>query len=433
MTIVLHLTHTSVPHDSRILKELNALSQSPDLNVHAYGVMADASRGAQHSVPHDSRILQRLGARGKSPEVRVPADHGLLAESPQTQRTFTLRQFRLRSARRFLGSRTIRYALVLLEVNTLFLAHLLKLRPDIVHCHDTMVLPSGVLARALLRSTLVYDAHELESDKAGQSRALSGATLLIEKISWPHIDRLITVSPSIARWYVEHLGPKPTLCILNAPEIPTERKRVAEAPGSGLRDRLGVGPQAPLFVYVGALESGRGIELLLETFAGWDAGAHVAFIGSGGLRETIERVAQFEGNVHYCPPVPHERLVAHIQEATGGFCLIEDVSLSDRYCLPNKLFEYAFAGLPVIASRLPDIERFVRQYQLGVCADLNVISVREAILECIERPTDLPMERLERLSWESQAGVLRGLYTESRNLQPNPPFELPSRRPTQNK
>jgi len=298
----------------------------------------------------------------------------------------------------------------MLEVNTRFVVRMLKLRPDIVHCHDTMVLPSGVLAKILLKSTVVYDAHELESNKAGQSAALSKATLLIEKAGWSRIDRLITVSPSIADWYAEHLGPKLTVCILNSPEVPGSRPQPEVADGSRLRDRLGIEKEVPLFVYVGALEPGRGIELILEAFAGSNDGVHVAFIGSGGLRETLERASELHDNVHYCPPVPHDQLVDFIREATGGFCLIEDVSLSDHYCLPNKLFEYAFAGLPVIASRLPDIERFVEEYQLGVCADLDTVSIRDAALECMARPRDLPLERLQPLSWASQAEELRALY-----------------------
>lgn len=372
MTTVLHLTHTSIPHDARIMRELRALSESPDLRVHAFGVL-----------------------------------EGLPLKTPQP---YSLREFSVRSARAVRLSRPARYALVMLELNTRFITRMLKLRPDIVHCHDTMVLPSGAMAKVLLGSAVVYDAHELESDKAGQSRGLSRATLLIERLSWPRIDQLITVSPSIAAWYAEHLGPKPTACILNSPEVPTGCDQAVEGPRAGLRDRLGIGRDVPLFVYVGALESGRGIELLLEAFAGSAMGAHLAFIGSGGLQETIEQASGHHKNIGYCPPVPHDQLVAFIREATGGFCLIEDVSLSDHFCLPNKLFEYAFAGLPVIASRLPDIERFVKDYQLGVCADLNTASVRQAVLECTLAARDLPMERLSDLSWKSQAEDLRNLY-----------------------
>lgn len=371
-TTILHLTHTSVPQDARILRELDALSESPDLRVHAYGALAPE-------------------------ELKAPAP-------------YVLREFRILSNRASWLPRPIRYAFVMLELNARYLARMLRLRPDIVHCHDTMVLPSGVLAKILFGATVIYDAHELESDKTGQSKALSRATLLIERVSWPRIDRLVTVSPSIAAWYEEHLGPKPTACILNSPEVPSGRPHPDRTPGSGLRDQLGVAPGIPLFVYVGALEAGRGIELILEAFAGSEIVGHVAFIGSGELQETVERSSELHNNIHYRPPVPHDQLVHFIRDATAGFCLIGDVSLSYRYSLPNKLFEYAFAGLPVIASRLPELERVVDEYQLGACVDLNADSIREAALGFVATTKDLPPERLQPLSWASQAEALRALY-----------------------
>jgi glycosyltransferase involved in cell wall biosynthesis len=373
---VLHLTHTHIPSDIRILRELNTLSQSPDLEVHGYGVQEKMS-----------------------PDLR------------EVQGSFVLGEIRTLVGRISWLPRPARYALLMLEVNTRFVTRMLRLRPNIVHCHDTLVLPAGALAKVLLGSTLIYDAHELESDKAGQSPTLSKATLLIERYCWPRIDKLITVSPSITDWYAENLGPKPTACILNSPETKTVRGLAATGPEVGLRDRLEIGPEVPLFVYVGVLGPGRGIELLLETFLGADVDAHVAFFGSGALGETLDRASDSNSNIHRCELVPPDQLVYLFQEATGGFCLIEPLSLSDRYCLPNKLFTYAFAGLPVIASRLPEMERCVEQYQLGVCADLTVESITAALQDCMNAPRNLPLERLAELSWESQAEVLTQLYS----------------------
>jgi glycosyltransferase involved in cell wall biosynthesis len=371
MTTVLHLTHTCVPEDARILRELNALSTEPGLKVHAFGV---------------------LGAKREN-----------------ALKPYRLKEFRVFSAGAKWLPRPLRYALVMLEANLRFAFKLWKLRPDVVHCHDTMVLPAGVLAKLAIRSILIYDAHELESNKSGQNKALSWATLAVEKISWPHVDHLITVGPAIASWYNEHLGSKPSTCIYNSPEVPAGAIEHLGVPG--LREQVGLGRDTPLFVYVGAFAIGRGIETLLETFSGPDLLGHVAFIGSGDLLERIKEVSKLHDNIHFVPQVPHYELVAFINEATAGFCLIEDVSLSDYYCLPNKLFEYAFAGLPIVASRLPEIERFVKEYQLGVCADLDPDSIKRAVKECMVLPRNLLADRLQPLSWVTQAERLRTLYS----------------------
>ena len=371
MKKILHLTHTCVPNDARILRELGALGVVPDAQVHAFGV------------------------RETGPTSRRSA--------------YTLREFKLLSTRATWLPRPLRYSLLSLEINARFLRHILRLRPDIVHCHDTMVLPSGAVAKALSHSTLVYDAHELESDKAGQGHALSLATLWIEKACWSSIDALITVSPSIVEWYQRHFEKRPTLCLLNSPEIARLATSAASVPGQ-LRNTLGIGKDVPLFIYVGALETGRGIELLLRTFTTGDAEAHIAFIGDGRLKGKIQQTGRAHPNVRHCEPVPHDSLVSFIEDADGAFCLIEDVSLSDHYCMPNKLFEYAFAGVPVVASKLPDIDATVSHYELGATTDLNEESVREAMTACLMMGRGRSTEHLHDLSWSTQAENLRQLY-----------------------
>lgn len=379
MKEILHLTHTSVPDDARILRELSALSATTDLKVHAFGLHERA-------------------------DVEV-------------KRPFALRQFRVRSSRATWLPRPVQYALVLIEINARFAARIARMGPDVVHCHDTMVLPAGAFAKLLSRSRLIYDAHELESDKAGQSRALSRATWWIERACWPWVDALISVSPSIISWYHKNLGWKPSLCLLNSPEIARDGRADNRGDGGGARVRkcIQLADESSLFVYVGALESGRGIELLLDVFSRKAPEAHIVFVGEGTLRAGIQDASRAHSNVHHSPPVPHDELVSFIQDADAAFCLIEDVSLSDHYCLPNKLFEYAFAGLPVIASRLPDIQKMVDEYHLGTCADLDGDSIEVAMRHCInlERAIgpDESISQLTPLSWESQAENLRALYS----------------------
>ena len=91
-----------------------------------------------------------------------------------------------------------------------------RYRPEAVDRHDTLVLPIGMLVSFLTGAKLVYDAHELESDKNGQSSLLSREILWTETIYWPRIDTQISVSPSVLFWYNKELGLKRNALILNA-------------------------------------------------------------------------------------------------------------------------------------------------------------------------------------------------------------------------
>ena len=110
---------------------------------------------------------------------------------------------------------------------------------------------------------------------------------------------------------------------------------------------------------------------MLEIFK--DLKSRILFLGYGPL---VNKVKDFENNysnIHYHEAVEPDSLISLIQEADVGLCLVERASLSDYFCLPNKLFEYAFAGLPVIASDFPDIKFLVEKYDLGFCCDSGSI------------------------------------------------------------
>lgn len=77
--------------------------------------------------------------------------------------------------------------------------------------------------------------------------------------------------------------------------------------------------------------------------------------------------------------------------------------------MPNKLFEYSFAGLPVVASRLPDIAEYVRHYELGICVDINADEVRDVVQAGPLKPEG-SVDRLRPLSWQVQADNLRAFY-----------------------
>jgi len=101
-----------------------------------------------------------------------------------------------------------------------------------------------------------------------------------------------------------------------------------------------------------------------------------------------------------------------VREADCGLCLIEDVSLSDRLCLPNKLFEYAFAGIPVLASRLHEIARVVNEYRLGACCDNDADSIEAAVLKIEREGLARPEADLTELSWDTQAKRLQEAYRQ---------------------
>ena len=110
--------------------------------------------------------------------------------------------------------------------------------------------------------------------------------------------------------------------------------------------------------------------------------------------------------------VAHEQVVPIAKSADIGLCLIQNISLSDYFCLPNKLFEYSFSGLPVLASRFPDISALVKKYNLGICCDLDSKSIYRAIkeFEVLGEFPKIDTNLLYELSWGAQEKKLLELY-----------------------
>lgn len=373
---ILHLSHTDIRYDSRILKEMGALESTDQFDLLGVGVEMEEGASSSKKILKAEIISIRLFSKWLS----------------------------------FLP-KPIRYGLNMVELTIRLFFHGFRTKPSVVHCHDTFALPAGALIKMLLGSKLIYDAHELESDKNGQTPALSKATLKIEQWAWKRIDLLISVSDSINEWYVENLGPKPCLLILNSPEISeSPNERADDMQGNYFRTLYDIPLEKKIFIYIGILSDGRGIDLCLQAFASGDVDAHVVFMGYGPLRSKIEFFASQYSNIHLHSPVPHEQVVAMVKNADVGLCFIENVSLSDYYSLPNKLFEYAFSGLPVLASDFPEIGKVVRHYSLGFCSAVDLDSMKKMISNIVDAPVSVASGNLGELGWGAQAARLNQAY-----------------------
>ena len=72
------------------------------------------------------------------------------------------------------------------------------------------------------------------------------------------------------------------------------------------------------------------------------------------------------GNVEFVGRLPVEELTTLTRKAALGISIEEDLGLNYRYALPNKLFDYIQAGIPVVVSSLPEMRQVVEKYDIGL-------------------------------------------------------------------
>ena len=285
---------------------------------------------------------------------------------------------------------------------------------DIIHCNDLLTLPMGVIVKKFYNKDvkIVYDAHEYETELNGLSGRKKFFRKLLERSLIRYADKVITVSNAIANEYVRLYNIEKPALVLNTPSLKTIIKK------NIFREKFGILEDKIVFLYQGGLVNGRGIEDILESFKGLnDSKGVVVFMGYGRLEETIEKYAQENDNIFYHPAVSPDVLLDYTSSADFGISMIEDICLSYRYCLPNKMFEYIMAEVPVIVSNLPEMRKVVDKYKVGVVAKHSGIKgLEEAIIEATKMDKSELIANIREakkiFNWEEQEKVLLKTYEE---------------------
>lgn len=242
-----------------------------------------------------------------------------------------------------------------------------NVRARLFHASDLFVLPALASAAQRERARLTFDSRELYPH-VGATRGKPWASMFWAAVERRYIrqtDRVFTVNESIADRLAESYRIERPVVVPNVPQ-----RRAAEATRY-LRDNAGIPDDALLMIAQGYLKPGRGFEPAVRALELID-GPHLMFLGDGPLRDGLSGLASelgVAGRVHFHPAVPPGELLDITASADIGLCLIEPLTESLRLSLPNKLFEYLAAGIPVIGTRLPEIRRIIDGFDVGLTVD----------------------------------------------------------------
>ena len=187
----------------------------------------------------------------------------------------------------------------------------------------------------------------------------------------------------------------------------------------GLHARCGLTGEEPVFLYQGMLQEGRGLEPSIRAL-GRAPDLHLAVIGGGGLRGALEALARESGcagRVHFLGEVGHRELIHLTRDALAGLALFEPLSPSYLFSLPGKLFEYIQAGVPVVATALPEMRKIIEGYGVGICLeDYGPEPLAAALLRMAEDRTWREgfkaglAKAAEELCWEAEEARYLALY-----------------------
>jgi glycosyltransferase involved in cell wall biosynthesis len=268
----------------------------------------------------------------------------------------------------------------------------------LLYSNDLDTLLPNYLASRIKKIPLIYDSHEYFTGvpELENRPVVKGIWKWIEKRIIPKLNNAITVNDSIADLYLKEYG-TPFAVIRNVPMMlmePVNDDRAA------LRVQLGLPANQSILIMQGAgINIQRGAEEAVQSMKFLDE-VLLLIIGGGDVIPQLKADVKKEnltGKVIFIDKLPIKELHKYTKAADIGLSLDKDTNLNYKFSLPNKLFDYIQAGIPVLVSDLPEVRKIVEEYKVGrISPDHNPENLAKMIQAMLN-------DTEQKLLWEKNA------------------------------
>jgi glycosyltransferase involved in cell wall biosynthesis len=325
----------------------------------------------------------------------------VLPNSIRVKRIYQIRRFKL-----WFNKGALFYA----NYNIRLFFFLLFTKTEVLWSNDLDTLCANYLVSILKNKKLIFDSHEYftEVPELVDRPKVQKFWKRIERFILPKLKHALTVSPSIAELYKNEYGINVKL-LRNVPPLNKHNVVVENIKVEGKR----------ILIYQGAINVNRGIEYMIESMKNIED-AMLYIIGYGDISSKISELIaslRLEEKVVMLGEVPLGKLHGYTEQADLGLSLEEDKGLNYRFALPNKLFNYIQAGLPVLVSYLPEMKDLVNQYEVGdVIEKHNAKHIAEKINSMLNNKKQMQIwsenskKAALELNWDKEKHVIEELF-----------------------
>ena len=296
------------------------------------------------------------------------------------------------------------------EYNIRLFFYVLFKKYNCIISNDLDTLPGCFFISKLKNIELVFDSHELfsEGPELQGRKFVQNFWRKLEDFFLPKVKKSYTVSQSIADFYdkkyqnkmgvIRNVPPKKPDFLLEKKHFPTQNRTI---------------------LYQGVLNPGRGIKPMISALK-YIENLDLVIIGYGKVEQELKEFVvdeKMSDRVHFLGRIDRDVLLNYTKLATLGMVLEEPLGLSFTFSLPNKLFDFIHAGIPIVAGNMPEISRIINQYKVGVIVDdYTPKKIAKKINELLEDQTLLAaikknqQETKEILCWETEAKKLETYF-----------------------
>lgn len=285
---------------------------------------------------------------------------------------------------------------------------------DLLVSNDLDTLLPNFLTSRLKKIPIVYDSHEYFTGVPEiQNRSLvKWVWKSIERSVFPHLKYVMTVSDSIAELYEKEYSKRP-LTVRNCSAKLIDNSRYSKI-------EMGIDPGHLLLILQGAgINIDRGGAELIDAVNDTE-NVSLLVVGSGDLLPELKNkvsALNLTGRVKFVPKLPWEGLMKYTRSADAGISIDRNTNLNYKLSLPNKLFDYINAGIPVIASDLHEIKKILIEYDCGIIIpEVNPPEISSAIKKLRDDPRLLALLKQNALvasqsiNWENESLKVRAFY-----------------------
>lgn len=287
---------------------------------------------------------------------------------------------------------------------------------DLLVSNDLDTLLANYLVSKIKRKPIVYDSHEYftHTPEVIHRPFVQKTWESIERRIFPNLKNIFTVNESIANIYFQKYGIKPYV-IRNVPKK-IELKNVP------CRKELNLPEDKRLIILQGAgINIDRGAEELVEAMA-FTHNVVLIIAGGGDIIELLKIKAlhsDLKDKILFFPKMPYLKLMYYTANADIGLSLDKDSNPNYRFSLPNKIFDYIHAGVPVLVSDLPEISQIVKTWNVGeILPDHHPETIAQSIMNMLdnkekhEQYKSNCLTAAPKLCWENESLLLKKVYAQ---------------------
>ena len=287
-----------------------------------------------------------------------------------------------------------------------------KQKYDIVVASDLYSLASACLSKS---NKIIYDCREIYTELAALELKYiyKKITYIYENYFLRYVNQVITTAKSDEEMLKTIYNKHSHLSwnqIYNYPAQISNSNKVFD-----IHKQLNIKNNHKLIVYQGVIQKHRGVGQLIKLIS-QSCGFSAIIIGDGEEKKYYKELVKkynVEDKVFFIGKIPYLDLFQYTMACDIGWLVIRGHGISNQLALPNKLFEYTIAGLPIISSSLTNMKKIVEKHRLGVVVNEDNIKEQLAALKQIKKYCNKNnMNDNIKFTWYSQHQTLMNVINE---------------------